>query len=163
MADEVRNQLGQSPGFQVPVVGANQSTVADIAAVFLINGKLVSGINASKAIGKMGEMSTEELLQKQGYAYQRQVSFLTQSGKPGIIDFMARDQNSNLFGIETKVNDSPLSDAQAEGYYDLAHGGYITFVGENAEAFGLQLGVPYRFPVSVDHWLFPAVGEGEEP
>lgn len=108
-------------------------------------------------------MSTEELLQKKGYAYQRQVSFLTQSGQPGRIDFMARDQNGDLFGIETKVNDSPLSDAQAEGYYDLAHGGYVTFVGKNAESFGLELGVPYRFPVYTDHWLFPLVDEEDQP
>jgi len=164
--DLVQNQVGQGPAIQVPAVGANQANVVDIAATFLIGGKLVSGLNASKAIGKMGENASEEILQglrKQGYTYQAQVSFLTKSGTPGRIDFMARDPQGNLFGIETKVNDAPLSDAQAEGYYDLAHGGYITFYGDNAEAFGLQLGVPYRFPVSVDHWTFPAVEEGETP
>ena len=164
--DLVQNQVRQGLDIHVPVIGVKQTNVVDIAATFLIGGKLVSGLKASKAIGRMGENASEEILQnltKQGYTYQAQVSFLTQSGEPGRIDFMARDPQGNLFGVETKVNDSPLSDAQAEGYYDLAHGGYITFVGENAEAFGLQLGVPYRFPVSVDHWTFPSVEEGEAP
>jgi hypothetical protein len=91
------------------------------------------------------------------------VTFYTKTGKEGVIDFMARDQEGNLLGRETKVNGSPLSEAQAEGYYDLAHGGYVTFAGENAEAFGLETGVPYTFPVSVDHWEFPPVEEGEVP
>jgi hypothetical protein len=56
------NQIRQDSDIHVPVVGANQSNVVDIAATFLIGGKLVSGIKASKAIGKMGENTSEEVL-----------------------------------------------------------------------------------------------------
>ena len=165
---EVENQLGQGPQVALPVVGADPTTVVNIAAVFLIGGKLVSGLDASKALGKMGENATEEILQnlkKQGYTYQAQVNFRTMSGKPGRIDFMVRNPVGDLSGIETKVNEAELSEAQAEGYYDLAHGGYVTFYGRNARAFGLQKNVPYRFPVSTDHWTYPAfvAGEEEEP
>ncbi len=47
--DEVQNQMRQGPDIHVPVVGTNQSNVVDIAATFLIGGKLVSGLKASKA------------------------------------------------------------------------------------------------------------------
>jgi hypothetical protein len=160
--DEVNNQVRQGPDIHVPAVGVSQANVVDIAATFFISGKLISGLKASKAIGKMGENASEEILQREGYTYQAQVTFYKQTGKKGRIDFMARDPEGNLSGVESKVNGSRLSDTQAEGYYDLAHGGYVTFAGENAEAFGLQAGVPYSFPASTDHWEFPPAVEGDE-
>jgi hypothetical protein len=133
-----------------------QSMAADGPTQLLTNTVDISarltGIQRNAAIGKMGEMATQELLTKLGYKVQAQVTFRTASGQEAVIDFISLDQNGNYMGWEVKTGNGQLSEGQEAVYDALARGEDIYPVGENAEAIGLTPGVGVNFGIEFDLW-----------
>jgi hypothetical protein len=100
----------------------------------------------------MGEMATQENLEKLGYRVQAQVEFRTASGERAVIDFITLDGNDEYKGWEVKTGNGQLSSGQEAVYDALANGEDIYPVGENAEAIGLTPGVGINFGMEFDLW-----------
>jgi RHS repeat-associated protein len=137
---------GVSPQ-SVAYTGASQLLANTVA----ISARL-TGIQRNAAIGKMGEMATQENLEKLGYRVQAQVEFRTASGERAVIDFITLDGNDEYKGWEVKTGNGQLSSGQEAVYDALANGEDIYPVGENAEAIGLTPGVGVNFGMEFDLW-----------
>ncbi|MGW0664880.1 polymorphic toxin-type HINT domain-containing protein [Streptodolium elevatio] len=108
--------------------------------------------------GDLGQFASKSQMEAEGWTdIVEEVRFVAPDGTPFRADFVARDPNGILKGVETKMNNGGFTANQKIGYPQLTSVG-ATLDTSRLTHLGFPKGTQMQLPLQIDHWTCPVCG-----